>query len=96
MKRSVILLFVIAFSLSISACGDKAAEVAAENIGRVEAEKIARVEAEKKATIAEEGKAKAEAISWGMGIAVIIALLVGVAIGSSAKKDAQKKKEVDE
>jgi len=67
-----------------------------------EVEKI-RIEAEKKVQEAnaqrieaEQSKSNIQNIAWGLGFLVIIALLAGVAIGSSARKDSKDRKQIDE
>lgn len=55
-----------------------------------------RHEAEQQRQAAEEGKAKAEQNNVWMLVCVALALFAGIAIGSSSRKDAAKKRTTDE
>ncbi|MBI5792798.1 MAG: hypothetical protein HZA63_15110 [Rhodocyclales bacterium] len=57
---------------------------------RQEAERL-RKEAEIQKKAAEEAKAKSEYLTMGLIVLVVFALFVGIAIGSSSRKDAAKR-----
>jgi hypothetical protein len=52
-----------------------------------------RQEAENQKKIAEEEKAKSQYVIMGLVVLVAIALFVGIAIGSSSRKDAARRKD---
>ena len=81
-----------------AACSEKAPEP----MPYQEVEKI-RIDAEKKVQEAnvqrkeaEQSKSNIQNIAWGLGVLVIVALLAGIAIGSSARKDSKDRKQNDE
>jgi hypothetical protein len=70
-----------------------AAQKSAEesNRKRIEAEQKAAV-LEKSARAAEDASQKYQSIAIGLGVVAVLALLVGIGMGSSARKDAAKAK----
>jgi len=81
-----------------SACSEKAPPPPSFQ----EIEKI-RIETEKKVQeanvqrmAAEQSKSNIQSVAWGLCVLVIIALLAGIAIGSSARKDSKGRKQINE
>lgn len=103
------LVFTFSAVLSISACGNKAPEADAQSVQEVKVKDAQtkalvaeihreKAENEKKETekqlqkVSEVAKSN-ERTSWILVIVAVISLLVGIAIGSSSRKDAISKKQ---
>lgn len=85
-------------------CGYKAPEApTAQEVKkiRIDAEKqvqeanIQRIKAENLRQFAEQDESNMRNMAWALGVFVIIALLIGVALGSSSRKDAKDRKKID-
>lgn len=109
MNHRVCLVFV-AFTLCLlTACGQQAARLDAVTQQAAQAEERAqkeqkarevaenqRQEAEKARQVAEESKSNWQTLTGVVGILAIVLLMFGIALGSSARKDAAARKPPNE
>ncbi|MBP6602835.1 MAG: hypothetical protein KA250_13575 [Verrucomicrobiales bacterium] len=88
--RKFIPLILICFSL-LAGCGDGGkAEIERERQRTEQAERE-RQKAEQARKEAEEGKSTWQTVAWVVGVGAVVLLVFGTAMGSSARKDAEKK-----
>ena len=109
MNHRVCLVFV-AFTLCLlTACGQQAARLDAVTQQAAQAEERAqkeqkarevaenqRQEAEKARQVAEESKSNWQTVAWVVGTLAIVLFMFGIALGSSARKDAAARKPPNE
>ena len=89
--RSLFLALLFALSVVLlSACSDGSVE--RERAAREAAEQAARI-AEQTAREAQQGTATWQTVAFIVGIAAVVLLVFGTALGSSARKHAERRKE---
>jgi hypothetical protein len=88
--RKFLPLILLCFSL-LAGCGDGGKAAIERERQRAEHAEMERQKAEQARKEAEEGKSIWQTVAWVAGVSIVVFLVFGTAIGSSARKDAEKK-----
>ena len=80
------LISVILLAAAIAGCHDESQTQWQDEARQVAVERQQRVEAEKRAEASEQSRSRWQSTAFGFGIAALLLLVAGTAMGSAAKK----------